>query len=164
MTSWAPYYCTALCKHASVLNLPVGQIEGWYWRSPYQLVWIHFRSQQPPGSSGEDASYWVWLHTNSTWLNGQFPGETPAIVSNFNYIMPNSTWRLIKVSWWVGLDIYCATSLQVKLEVWEDGAWQDKGSAYDPANLAANTGLARCGITFSRDPCYADDTIIRGPA
>jgi len=160
----SPGRTVALCNHAATLNLPAGQLETYLRREVGRHIYIHLRSQQPAGTSSIEESTYVWFQEWGTICLRLSALGNKGLLPIFDYLMPNDQWVLLRVSWWTDISLYCVTALHVKLEVYEGGAWIDKGTAYDDDDWGADTGKARCGLSFIQGPIWADDTIIRGPA
>lgn len=159
-----PGRTVALCRHAATLNLPAGQLQTFLRREDSRHIYIHLRSQQPVGVASIEESTFLWFQEWGTICIRLSALGNAGLTPSFDYLMPNDQWVLLRVSWWTGISLYCVTALHVKLEVFEDGAWVDKGISYDNDDWGADTGKARCGLSFVQGPIWADDTIIRGPA
>jgi hypothetical protein len=155
-----------LCRDASTLNLPEGEVRTWMrWTTSGQSP-VVFRNQKALGGADMNNGYVFQFGSGSGILyrvvNGSWGQAGTISVST-----DGSSWRHFRSVWWNGINLQGAEALNFMLYEEVGGEWVQRGTTlFDTQNVFKDTGIARCGIrTLLTGGYYGwfDDTEIYAP-
>lgn len=162
MTSWRN--TAILSRHPAAQNLPQGQISTWL---RVERVTddnaIMFRNQQPFDTADDRNTYWVMAVDLTLFTFRRCVNDVITNLGEWLIPFPLQEWFRWRVTWWNGIDEHGDPALVVRLDLWENGEWVDKGERYDPVNKWKDSDLNRCGLLLWDTLCYFDDTEIWRP-
>lgn len=154
-----------LSRRSNTLNLPEGQIHGWY-RSANTgntYPFLTFCNQSPLGITNATDCYVVFYHADNTWLRKYVGGDILWQVW-FARVHPNNTWFRERVTWWV-----VGLTLEIQFDRWSGSEWVKYASKVDNTPSWLLSGVNRLGPAYHSayiTPiyCYYDEHYILGPS
>lgn len=158
---------SVICKYATVLNLPQGELRTWYRSVQAYEAWCTFRNQAAVGSANELNCYATVMSPTNLALYRMVAGIATARGS-WPTTHAVNTWERFRLQWWNGNDLYGVDALCVNLYKEVSGQWvQQGGTLYDTSQQWKTSSINRVGLRGQTDVTYFtnfDETEIWGPA
>ncbi|MBA7556279.1 hypothetical protein ES705_48979 [subsurface metagenome] len=159
-------YTTALCRIASTLCLPQGEVRTWWRMAAAEMNVLTFRNQAPLDSADRENCYLLYSLPTRFRLFRVLAGHM-TIVGDALFDYTSDTWHHVRCRFWNGENPEGVPCLCVNIYVEEEGDWvQCSITLYDEVNLFKDSDINRCGIlpaSVFNIPNYYDDTEIWGP-
>lgn len=152
-----------LCRLADSLILPAGRLVT-YVRPQFTTdYWLTFRNQAVLGTQEVKDCYLISTHATNRIDFGKRVNNVYTKLAEWVAAFTLNNWHHIRISWWTTYDDMNTPSLAVHLEIYEAGAWADKGIQYDTDNLWVDSGVNRLGLACYATAISYDDTQVWKP-
>ncbi|MBA7532467.1 hypothetical protein ES705_24693 [subsurface metagenome] len=155
-----------LCRIPATLNLPQGEMRGWFQTTKNHITTAVFRDQSPLGTAPFQNCYYVLVYLGEARLTRLINGVGPPVDTTPCYLAFNE-WIHYRTVWYNGMTPGEEEALCVDVYVEVAGEWIKQGDTlYHTANSWKDSEINRCGFYVqlsSGMTRYFDDTEIWGP-